>query len=152
MHYIPSVSSCTAKKIPFMYSFSGICAASVPISTFMCLWAINTFSGSVHIFSFSRTDRSWECINRSQTHECENWYCSRAIPFLGIFVSNFRYCVFAVCVDFLVSSALSAHEIWHKQQNLKIRFNLQFSCVKNLWNLSKPGINLKIIKFSRKMF
>ncbi len=29
-------------------------------------------------------------------HECGNWYWGRAIPFLGIFVSNFRHCVFAV--------------------------------------------------------
>ncbi len=35
-------------------------------------------------------------INRSQTHECENGDWGRPIPFLGIFVSNFRYCVFAV--------------------------------------------------------
>jgi hypothetical protein len=26
----------------------------------------------------------------------QNWDCGRAIPFLGIFVSNFWYCVFAV--------------------------------------------------------
>ncbi len=36
----------------------------------------------------------WEYINRSQKHECRNWDLGRAVPFLGIFVSNFRYCVF----------------------------------------------------------
>ncbi len=37
-----------------MYSVSGICAASVPISIFMCLWAIDIFLGSVHIFFCNR--------------------------------------------------------------------------------------------------
>ncbi len=32
-------------------------------------------------------------INRSQTHECGNWDCGRAIPYLGIFVLNFRLCL-----------------------------------------------------------
>ncbi len=30
------------------------------------------------------------------TPDCGNWNCGRAIPFLGIFVSNFGYCVFVV--------------------------------------------------------
>jgi hypothetical protein len=37
-------------------------------------------------------------INRSQTHECGNWECGRAIPFLGIYVSNFRYWLLGVGV------------------------------------------------------
>jgi hypothetical protein len=41
--------------------------------------------------------RPWsEYINCSQTHECGNWDCGHAIPFLKIFVSNFRHWFFAV--------------------------------------------------------
>ncbi len=90
----------TAARNPFMCSQKRNCAASFPIFTFMCLWAVYIFPGLVHAFSCSRIDRlMWECINRSQTHEC-GWDWSRAFPLLGIFVSNFRYCASAsACVQ-----------------------------------------------------
>ncbi len=39
---------------------------------------------------------SGEYINRTQKHENRNWDYGRAVPFLGIYVSNFRYSIFAV--------------------------------------------------------
>ncbi len=86
-----------------IYSFSGNSAASAPNSTFMCLWAIYIFPapGSVYIFPpVEQADPSWEYIIRSQTHECGNWDWGPNIPFLGIFVSNFRHFVFAVYTQF----------------------------------------------------
>ncbi len=57
-----------------MYSFSGNCAASVPISTLMCLWAMYIFPGLVRIFPCNRIGRPiLENINLSQIYEC--WNC-----------------------------------------------------------------------------
>ncbi len=71
----------TSTKIPFMSSFYGNCVASFPISTFMCLWAIYIFPPSICLFCCRKyVDRSWDYINRSQTHECGNWEWGHAIP------------------------------------------------------------------------
>ncbi len=76
----------------------GIARPQSQFPHFMCLWEIYIFPRSVHIFSCSRIGRPSVgiYINHSQTHECGNWDWGPAAPFLGIFVSNFRYFVFAV--------------------------------------------------------
>jgi hypothetical protein len=57
----------TARKIPFIYSFSGNCAAAVRKSTFECLWAIYIFPGLVYIFPCSRIGRPILEIYKSLT-------------------------------------------------------------------------------------
>ncbi len=64
---------------------------SVPISTFMRLWAIYIFPRLVCLFCLRKyVDRCWDYINRSQTHECGNWGWGRAIPRKGIHKWDFR--------------------------------------------------------------
>ncbi len=43
-----------------------------------------------------QADRSWEYRNRLQIDEGQNWEEAAKFPFLGTFVSNFRYSIFAV--------------------------------------------------------
>ncbi len=56
----------TATKIPCVYSFSENCAASVPISTCMCLWPIYIL-GSVYIFGCNKIDKPILEIYKSLT-------------------------------------------------------------------------------------
>ncbi len=71
----------------------------------MCLWAIYIFPGSVYIFTPTvQADPTWEYIISSQTQECGNWDWGPDIPFLGIFVSNFRHFVFAVLLESIVET------------------------------------------------
>ncbi len=78
-------------KIWNKYSQTRNIGASVLISTFMCLWANYIFPRWVCLFCWRKyVDRSWEYINRSQTHECGNRGWGRAIPRKGICIRNYR--------------------------------------------------------------
>ncbi len=81
----------TIPKIRNKYSQKRNCAASVPISTFLCLWAIYiSHNPPAYSAEGKYVDQSWEYINRSQKHECGNWDWGRAIPFQGILKWDFR--------------------------------------------------------------
>ncbi len=58
-----------------MCYFSRNCAASVSLSTFMCLWAIYIFLGSVLIFGCRKIDRPILEIYHffQRLYECRNW-------------------------------------------------------------------------------
>jgi hypothetical protein len=65
-----------------------------PISTFMNLWAIYIFPGSVCLFCCSQIVRPTLGIYESLTdtvHKCRNGEQGRAVLFLGIHKSDFRY-------------------------------------------------------------
>ncbi len=67
------------------------CAASVPIPTFMFLWAIYMLPRSVYLFCCRKIGGSilGIYINRSQIHERGNWDWGRAVSFLGVNKSDF---------------------------------------------------------------
>ncbi len=87
-----------APKIPFIYSFLRFSRTQSPF-LHSCVYErfISPQDRSTYFLQQNRQiDRGNMYINRSQTHECGNWDCGRAIPFLEIFVSNFQYWFFAV--------------------------------------------------------
>ncbi len=80
--------------IPFL----GI-ARSQPQFPHSCVWERFIYSQdrSTYFLQQKRqTHPGWEYMIRSQTHECGNWDWDPDIPFLGLFVSDFRHFVFAV--------------------------------------------------------
>jgi hypothetical protein len=79
-------------KIRNKYSQERNCAATIPISTFMCLCAFYIFPWSACLFCCKGkyVNRSWEYINHSKIHECGNWDWGRAIPRNGTHKRDFR--------------------------------------------------------------
>ncbi len=61
--WCPELFACTATKIPFTYCHKRKSAASAPISTVMCLWAIYLFPGLVHIQYFLQQNRQTDPVN-----------------------------------------------------------------------------------------
>ncbi len=82
-------------KIWNKYSQKRNIGVSVPISTFMCLWANYIFPQWVCLFCWRKyVDVSCEYINRSQTYECGNWGWGRAIPRKGIYIWGIAVAVY----------------------------------------------------------
>ncbi len=63
----------TVPKILFRYSQNWNCVSSFPMSTFIYLWAIYIFPGSVCLPGCTKIGRPISCSHRSRIHECGNW-------------------------------------------------------------------------------
>jgi hypothetical protein len=68
---------------------------------------ISTIGLPILLEEICRVDRSWDYINRSQTHECWNWGWGRALPRKGIHKWDFRYSVSMLKTVFTVNKVVN---------------------------------------------
>ncbi len=96
LHLFLDVQHCNENPIN-VFLFWELCGLSpnfhVHVSACVCQRFIDSQDPSTYFPAAeqAQADQSWE-------YECGNQDCGRAIPFLAIFVSNFRYCVFVVSI------------------------------------------------------
>ncbi len=93
-------STYTATKIPSMCSQKRNCEASVPISAFICLCAIDVLSETVHIFSCSRIGRPTLGIHKSLT---DTWMWKLGLKPHNYFSGNicFEFSIMCLCSVYL---------------------------------------------------
>ncbi len=85
IHKLPSHCKTQYRKFE-----TNICVASVPISTFMRLWAI-LYITTIGLHILLQENMWTDPENHSQTHDCGSWDWGRTIPFLRIHKYDFRY-------------------------------------------------------------
>ena len=82
----------TVRKIPFMYSFPGNCAASVPIShSCDCERFIYSQDLSAYFPAAEQADQSRKYINLSQINECRNSETEHYISVLELTLYFWEY-------------------------------------------------------------
>ncbi len=143
---------------PCMRSHKWICYFQNRIIMF-CLPVPHSYIGERFIYFQDRSafsaagkyvDRSWEYINRSQTHKCGNWDWGRAIPRKGIHKRNFS-CSVALAltsssfkgVHFLCFSIFIWHPLLEKGEETSVKRSI-FIKNKKTWETGKPLKNPKV--------
>ncbi len=92
----------------------------------VCERFIYSHDPSTYFPAAEYADRSWEYKNSTQKHEFRNWDCGRAVPFLGIYNSNF----------FGIYKVRSACKLRARRTEYKSVFFLRHKLLAKVWGLS----------------